>query len=165
MKNLVESLFDNDLMERDLLKIGDEYKIKSINVIWGDYYAFMNSPDEDKVLIEKIFKSKIKSIKPIDYKDIKFFSIDNRYDIFEPFLRILTVVCNLPILPGFEKESWHYLYNDIIDKDFSQYVNKSNMNIAFYKPSFAQHELYFEIKKDFGARGKWVKLRARFIEK
>lgn len=165
MKSLKESLFDKDLVERDLPKIGDEYKIKSIDTIWSDYYGFYNGPDEDKVLIEKMFKPKIKSIKPVDYKDIKFVSNDSRPDIFEPFLRILTVVCDLPILPGVEDLSWYDLYDDIINKDFPQYVNKSNMNIALYKPVYDQHGLYFEIVKGFGAKNKWIKLRAHFIEK
>lgn len=165
MKSLAESLFDRDLVERGLPKIGDEYKIKSIDTIWSDYYGFYNGPDEDKVLFEKMFKSKIKSIKPVDYKDIKFGSNDQRPDIFEPFLRMLTLVCNLPILPRVEDLSWYDLYDDIINKDFSQYVNKSNMNIALYKPVYDQHGLYFEIMKCFGARDKWIKLRAHFIEK
>ena len=166
MKSLAESIFDKDIVEKPIPTIGDEYEVKYIDTIWGDYYSFHNGPDEDKVLIEKMFKSKIKSIKPLDYKNINFVSNSDRPDIFEPFLRMLTLVCNLPILPGFEDRTWHDLYDDIMIKDFPQYVNKSNMNIALYKPVYGHgNELYFEIVKGFDARDKWIKLRAHFIKK
>lgn len=170
MKSLKESLFDPDLIEKDIPKIGDKYEVKMIDISWGPYYSFMNGPDEDKVLIEKMFKSKIKSIKPIDYKDIIFQSHPDRLDVYEPFLRLLTVVYDLPIRPGFEDDEWYELYDDIINKDFPQYVNKSNMNIALYNQDskFAMIKdfgLRFEIVKGFGSRDKWIKLKAFFKKK
>lgn len=165
-----ESLFDNDLIQKSLPTFGDRYKLTDIDVLWGRYYNNFNSYEEDKELVDKIFKSnKLKNIKPVNTEGVEFRWYKSKQDFYDPFLRLLSIINGFYLTESEQSrfDTQHRYGIDLCKDEWSKldpYINKGKTEVRLWKSSISKN-VCFTIMKNFGSAEKYIQLKAYFKEK
>ena len=185
MKSLQESLFDNDLVQKEIPTIGSNYRLTSITVLWGNYYANHNGLEEDLELVDKMFKvNKLKSVKPISLDGVKLDWYKTHLEFYNPFARLLNLVSNfyfnekesIEEKPRFDR--WHQYGFDICKNDWDKlypyiYMGKTEIRIwkpapamvSLSTPAYSRDSIYVTISKNFGSSSKYLQFKAIFEKK
>ena len=171
---MTESLFDTDLVEKDLPTIGSNYKLTSIRILWGDYYVTHNGLEEDLDLVDKMFKvNKLKSVKPISLDNVKLDWYKTNLEFYNPFARLLTLVSNFYFSKNENIERtprWdehHRLGLDVCKEDWDKlypyiYMGKAEIRI-WQHPSLS--DIHVSVYKNFGSSTKYLQFTAVFEKK
>ena len=136
MKSLVESLFDKDLVTKDLPVIGEKYNLIQIGMPWGTHFnsGGANGYEEDyKLMLEMFNKNKLKNIKPVNIKNIKILHYKSQLNIYYYFRRMVTLLNEIPYNEYNMKDiKWANTYDEEL-KTLYPYVSKKDTTIKLRK--------------------------------
>ena len=169
MKSLKESLFDKDIVTKDIL-FGDLWRLELLNVREGDYFSFHNTAEDTAELIKKIFKeNKLKSI-PLEQNlnSVIYSSYQSRPEMYELFLRLVTLVERFPAVitegPSDRFSMTIDIYAEELQK-LKQYVSANTTITMWYLDKSKKDRIGLLVEKSFGSRQKIIGLSAFFVKK
>ena len=169
MKSLKESLFDKDLVEKEV-GFGSKWELTELMCSLGDYYNYYCGSGIDRELEKKTFKSnKLANKRMAETKPSMWKPFGGGYaedmDFWGDFLKIVQILKDTPWAP---KEAPMYRSDVVIPeefyKEFKKYlVATGGLEIKLYINS--NHTASFRIQKNFGSKDKWISFTAIFKEK
>jgi len=118
MKSLKESLFDRDIVTKDIL-FGDVYELQGISH-YGELTDILDLFSESK--LKKAANGKI-------YKDVNDY-VDKYYNITgykEKLKYIISIILDLPWKPEILQTSLHLAYHDEINSIFKDIVSRGRL--------------------------------------
>lgn len=165
MKSLKESLFDKDLVAKELT-FGSKWELEELDGMLGDYYNWYGDSSTQRELEKKTFKSNKLVGKPMaETKPSMWKPFGGGYaedmDYWGNFLKIVKM---------FQDYEWLPVYNDYkgIPKEIVDELKKYMFATGGLAVEFSlnyNHTASLRVKKSFGSRNKYITFVARFREK
>jgi hypothetical protein len=167
MRSLKESLFDTDLVDKNLT-FSTRYELTELRTSMGSFYNFYADNDTERELEKNTFKSNKLKNKPMAKTDPSMWKEFNGFiedmDFWGDFLRLVKMLEDVSWIPEYNHHG-AILGNCIpadIEKELKKYLTGST-SVELY--IYTDHDACFAIKKNFGGREKWISFRAIFREK
>jgi len=169
MKSLRESLFDSDIITKNLT-FGDLWKLELLNIREGDYFSFHNTTEDTAGLIKKVFKeNKLKSIPPEqNLNSVTYSSYQLRPEMYELFLRLVTLVERFPAIIAEGPDNRFSMTIDIYVEELQQlkqYVSANTKISMWYLDKSKKDRIGLLVEKSFGSRQRTIGLSAFFVKK
>jgi len=170
MKSLKESLFDKDIVTKDL-DFSSKWQLSELTCSLGDYYNWYGETGTERELESKSFKIGKLSHKPMADTDKSMWnSFVTTYPgdltFWGNFLRLVKMIETSSWIPEYDPRNIdkNGIIPSDIEKELKQYVVATG-GVDFKLYVYSDHKCCFQFKKIFGAKDKYIAFCAIFREK